>query len=77
MKKKFFDMGRDRGLHGTFMGSILADFTPDSIINLMLRKSDKLNFALNNQGNLYNYLINKVSRGEKIFFMKIFFMTVT
>ena len=74
MKKRFFDMGRERGLHGTFsngMGSILADFTPDSIINLMLRKSDKLNFALNNQGNLYNYLINKVARGEKIFFMTV------
>ena len=74
MKKRFFDMGRERGLHGTFnnrMGSILADFTPDSIINLMLRKSDKLNFALNNQGNLYNYLINKVSRGEKIFLMTV------
>ena len=39
----------------------MADFEPDSVINLKLRKKkDVTNFALNNEGNLYNSLFNKV-----------------
>ena len=52
------------------------DFTPDSIVNLALRlylivlkinhnsnfrKEDVENFALNNEGNVYNTLFNKAS----------------
>ena len=37
----------------------MVDFGPDSVLSLRLRKSDMLNFALNNEGNLYNNLINK------------------
>ena len=60
MKQRFLRFSRYRGdLHGIY-DSVLIDFTPDSVTNLRLRKSDKLNFALNNEGNLYNNLINKV-----------------
>ena len=38
----------------------ILDFTPDSVTNLKLRKNELMNFALNNEGNLYNAMFNKV-----------------
>ena len=36
------------------------DFTPNSLANIALRKTDMTNFALNNEGNHYNNLFYKV-----------------
>ena len=63
MKKNFFDISQNRDEipqeeYGNY--GWMVDFQPDSVINVRLRKTDKLNFALNNEGNLYNNLINKV-----------------
>lgn len=38
----------------------ILDFSLDSVVNLNLRKSDKENFAVFNEGNLYNNLFFKV-----------------
>ena len=41
----------------------ITDFSPDSSINTLIRKStrsDLINFAMFNEGNVYNKLINKV-----------------
>ena len=38
----------------------MVDFGPDSVVNMKLRKKDVTNYALNNEGNIYNSLINKV-----------------
>ena len=38
----------------------IMDFTPNSIANIALRKTDMTNFALNNEGNHYNNLFYKV-----------------
>ena len=41
----------------------MVDFEPDSVINMRLRKKkDVMSFALNNEGNIYNNLINKVTQ---------------
>ena len=37
-----------------------SDFAVDSVTNMRLRKSDLLNFAVFNEGNLYNSLFFKV-----------------
>ena len=39
----------------------IVDFTLDSIVNLNLRKTDQANFAVFNEGNLYNNLFYKVN----------------
>ena len=67
MKKNFFDISQNRDEiaqeeYGNY--GWMVDFQPDSVINVRLRKTDKLNFALNNEGNLYNNLINKVISRE-------------
>ena len=38
----------------------IMDFTPNSVANIALRKTDMTNFALNNEGNHYNNLFYKV-----------------
>ena len=40
----------------------IVDFSLDSVVNLNLRKTDKENFAVFNEGNLYNNLFYKVNR---------------
>ena len=40
----------------------MIDFEPDSVLNMKLRKKDVTNYALNNEGNIYNNLINKVCK---------------
>ena len=39
----------------------ILDFSLDSVVNLNLRKTDKENFAVFNEGNLYNNLFYKVN----------------
>ena len=39
----------------------VVDFTPESVANLALRKTDLDNFIYNNEGNLYNNLFYKVT----------------
>ena len=39
----------------------IVDFSLDSVVNLNLRKTDKENFAVFNEGNLYNNLFYKVN----------------
>ena len=39
----------------------IVDFSLDSVVNLNLRKTDKANFAVFNEGNLYNNLFYKVN----------------
>ena len=48
--------------------SWVMDFSPESIANIALRKTDRLNFAVDNEGNLYNNLFYKVTRSVKINF---------
>ena len=40
----------------------IADFSLDNVANMQLRRSDTLNFALDNEGNLYNALFNLVDK---------------
>ena len=64
MKHKFLEISynRDDVDEEIYEGyNWMVDFEPDSVINLKLRKKkDVTNFALNNEGNLYNSLFNKV-----------------
>ena len=39
----------------------ILDFSLDSVVNLNLRKTDEENFAVFNEGNLYNNLFYKVN----------------
>ena len=39
----------------------MTDFSPDSVVNTALRKTDWVNFALWNEGNVYNKLFSKVT----------------
>ena len=48
----------DEELYGGF--NWMLDFEPDSVLNMKLRKEDVTNYALNNEGNIHNSLINKV-----------------
>ena len=48
--------------------SWVMDFSPESIANIALRKTDMLNFAVDNEGNLYNNLFYKVRRSVKFSF---------
>ena len=38
----------------------MVDFSPDSIINTALRKENILDFAMFNEGNVYNNIFSKV-----------------
>ena len=65
MKSSLLDVARtarsevEREIYGDY--GWMVDFEPDSVINMRLRKKkDVTSFALNNEGNIYNNLINKV-----------------
>ena len=68
MKKQIFQIPKDRGdverLKNENYGW-MVDFEPDSILNIQLRKTDIANFALNNEGNIYNHIINQVCQKIK------------
>ena len=38
----------------------MLDFSPDSVINTALRKENILDFAMFNEGNVYNNIFSKV-----------------
>ena len=38
----------------------MLDFSPDSIINTALRKENLMDFAMFNEGNVYNNIFSKV-----------------
>ena len=69
MKEKLLEVGRDAVPKHEF-GNLgwMVDFSPDSIINLMLRKTDVKSFAMFNEGNIYNTLFNKVNTYIKFCF---------
>ena len=62
MKDVLFQIPRSRkdvpksNLHSGW----IMDFTPNSVANIALRKTDMTNFALSNEGNHYNNLFYKV-----------------
>ena len=66
LKTKLFDVpiGRqnqnDEGYDQIYFGWVV-DFSPDNVINTALRKEELMDFALFNEGNVYNKLFNKVS----------------
>ena len=39
----------------------MVDFSPDSVINTALRKENILDFAMFNEGNVYNNIFSKVN----------------
>ena len=68
MKKQLLQVTRDRGDIERFRldnYGWMVDFEPDGIINIQLRKTDITNFALNNEGNIYNNIINQVCCNKK------------
>ena len=62
MKRVFYGVSHERSdvPRELYKWGWITDFTPDSVTNLKLRKNDIMNFALNNEGNLYNAMFNKV-----------------
>ena len=44
----------------------VVDFSPDNVINTALRKEELMDFALFNEGNVYNKLFYKVCKKTKI-----------
>ena len=58
MRSKLFESQRDPFLYGEY--GWMVDFSPDSVANIALRKTDVINFAAANEGNLYNNLFFKV-----------------
>ena len=59
MRKKLFESQRDDGMYND--NRWMVDFSPSSVANMALRKTDVINFAAANEGNLYNNLFFKVS----------------
>ena len=45
----------------------VVDFSPDNVINTALRKEELMDFALFNEGNVYNKLFYKVCNKTKYF----------
>ena len=66
LKTKLFDVpiGRqnqnDEAYDQIYFGWVV-DFSPDNVINTALRKEELKDFALFNEGNVYNKLFYKVS----------------
>ena len=50
----------DEEVSGYYRLGWMVDFSPDSVINTALRKENILDFAMANEGNVYNSLFNKV-----------------
>ena len=65
LKEKLFSVPNGRSDEAKDMDSLgwIVDFSPDNVVNTILRKEDLLDFALFNEGNVYNKLFNKVSTG--------------
>ena len=63
MRSKLFESQRDEWEYNDF--GWMVDFSPSSVANMALRKTDPLNFAAANEGNLYNNLFFKVSLFRK------------
>ena len=69
MRSKLFESQKDPFLYDQY--AWMVDFSPSSVANIALRKTDLINFAAANEGNLYNNLFFKVrkmlvdSSGEK------------
>ena len=63
LKEKLFSVPNGRSDEANDMDSLgwIVDFSPDNVVNTNLRKEDLLDFALFNEGNVYNKLFNKVS----------------
>ena len=59
MRSKLFESQKDPYLYGDY--AWMVDFSPSSVANMALRKTDVINFAAANEGNLYNNLFFKVS----------------
>ena len=62
MKEVLFEIPRSRKdvPKSNLDNGWIMDFTPNSLANIALRKTDMTNFALNNEGNHYNNLFYKV-----------------
>ena len=58
MRSKLFESQKDPFLYGDY--GWMVDFSPNSVANIALRKTDVINFAAANEGNLYNNLFFKV-----------------
>ena len=58
MRKKLFESQRDDGMYND--NRWMVDFSPSSVVNMALRRTDTINFAAANEGNLYNNLFFKV-----------------
>ena len=65
LKTKLFDISRarwnmnDEAADLGYFGWVV-DFSPDNVINTALRKEELMDFALFNEGNVYNKLFYKV-----------------
>ena len=64
MRIKLYESQKDEELYNDF--GWMVDFSPSSVANMALRKTDPINFAAANEGNLYNNLFFKV----RLFFRK-------
>ena len=58
MRKRLFESEKEDFLYGDY--GWMVDFSPSSVANMALRKTDLVNFAAANEGNLYNNLFFKV-----------------
>ena len=66
MKRKMFEVYQSDLKAGDIPWELrdfgwVTDFGVDSLVNLALRRSDAENFAVLNEGNLYNNLFDKVN----------------
>ena len=64
LKTKLFEVPSIRSyeLYGRNPFGWVVDFSPDNVVNTALRKEELLDFALFNEGNVYNKLFYKVMR---------------
>ena len=61
LKEALFTEYYQRNYYADFVDlSKIFDSSPDSLINTKLRKENILDFAMFNEGNVYNSLFNKV-----------------
>ena len=74
MRSKLFESQKDEGLYDGF--GWMVDFSPSSVANMALRKTDLLNFAAANEGNLYNNLFYKVRLNLSKKYVKCFYENI-
>ena len=58
LRMRLFQSEKDESLYDNY--GWMVDFSPSSVANMALRKTDRINFAAANEGNLYNNLFFKV-----------------